>query len=314
MLYKFKNIFTLSLNPAFDITMWIEPIGIEKINLIEREIKNPAGKGVNVSRTLLKFDILNKAIIVAGQDNCDTYFIPLYKEGIDPDVIFVPGCTRENYHIFHGEKLVSTMARKGFSVNDSVIQKVTEKLRENLSEGDLLIFGGRFPIGLTKEHFYDICSTVKSCRAKLALDSSSTDIDDILNVKPYLIKPNLAELCKMSGKNLSEINDILNTLLSLNSQGIENIILSMDKNGLIYSGNDYRYKVSVPNVEVKSTIGAGDSTMAGFIYGVQNGFPLKDCVKFAAAFGTASVMSEGTVPPTVKNVHEVFLSTAISDL
>ena len=92
--------------------------------------------------------------------------------------------------------------------------------------------------------------------------------------------------------------------------GIENIILSMDKDGLIYSGRGYMYRVNVPSVDVRSTVGARDSTLAGFIYGVQNGHSLIDCAKLAAAFGTASVMSEGTVPPTVQNVQRVLQDTS----
>ncbi len=313
-LKKFTNIFTLSLNPAFDITLWIEPIGIEKINLIEGERKNPAGKGVNVSRTLSKFDIKNKALIVAGQNNKDTYFIPLSEENIEHEVIFVPGYTRENYHIFSCGELVTTMARKGFFVDREVIDKTIAMISKNISENDIVIFGGKFPMGLTKDDFYLICDTIKSLGAKLVLDSNSVDINDILRVKPYLIKPNLAELAEMTHRDLSDINTVLSTLTELNLNGIENIILSMDKDGLIYSSKEEKIRADVPCVKVISSVGAGDSTLAGFIYGIQNGKSLLECVRYAAAFGTASVMSEGTVPPSKEDMLRVYEKTKVYEI
>lgn len=311
---KFGKIFTLSLNPAFDITLWIEPMGIEKINIIERERKNPAGKGVNVSRTLSKFDIDNKALIVAGEANRDTYFIPLSEEKIEYEVFFVPGFTRENYHIFCCGELITTMARKGFIVTQADVVKVHDMLKANLSKGDLLIFGGKLPMGLTKHDFYSICDTITSLGAKFALDSNSVTTEDILKVKPYLIKPNLAELSEMSGKHLTQTDEIISTLDELNSNGIENVILSMDKDGLIYSANNRKIKATVPSVKVMSTVGAGDSTLAGFIYGIQNGKSLEECVRYAAAFGTSSVMSEGTVPPSHEDMLAVYAKTSVTEI
>lgn len=305
----FATIYPLSLSPAYDISLWVDQLGIEKINIIEKEVHNAAGKGINVARTLHSFHIPYCALVLAGEDNREKYFSLLDQEKIRYEALFLPGATRENYHIFIPGQLGCTLARKGFWVNQVVISQVQSMLEKHVTADDLVIFGGRFPLGMDREDFLSICRTIHRLGAQVAVDSNSVDLQDLLEASPFLIKPNLEEMRVMSRRPLNTMEEQIALLHELNEQGIRHILLSMDEQGLLYSSLEGAWRVQVPKVFVQSTVGAGDCTLSGFLAGLRKSRSLQECACLAAAFGTASVMSEGTVPPTRENVSFVLRQT-----
>ena len=120
-----------------------------------------------------------------------------------------------------------------------------------------------------------------------------------------MIKPNIHELREIVEIKGSSIDDIADAARVLHNNGVENVLVSLGGNGLLYISGDKTIRAVVPQVEVKSTVGAGDSALAGFIIGYVKDNPIEDCVRLAAACGTACAMRDGTLLATKKLANQL---------
>ncbi|MBQ2755798.1 MAG: hexose kinase [Oscillospiraceae bacterium] len=307
---SFSKIIPVSSNPALDITLTTDGLSAERINTVVSESVDAAGKATNVSKVLHNFGVENTAIILAGRENADNYFrilsnVPA-EEKISWQTVYNPGFIRENLHIILPDGGLVTVRRKGFTLEEDVKREFFARVEESVEQNSLAMLCGRFPEGFTGEDFRELCAKITANGGKLAVDSNSVTMDDLAAVRPWIIKPNLEELEQYTNRKYSSHKELKDKLAQLNSIGIENVLLTLGGDGLIYCGGGICVKAEVPSVTVKSSVGAGDSTLSGFVTGVQRGLSLQECVKLAAAFGTAAVMLEGTKPPLAKDVEEIY--------
>ena len=135
------------------------------------------------------------------------------------------------------------------------------------------------------------------------LDSNSFELADISKIKPFLIKPNEEEI-KALFKDFNEDYPLLAEKLNL--AGVENVMISLGKDGVYFSGSGESFYVKAPDVKVLSTIGAGDSTIAGFLAGLERGYTVRDAVCLAVSSGSAACLSEGTLPPEADDIERLF--------
>lgn len=311
MLYeKFSKVIPVALNPALDITLSVDGLSDEKINTVLSESVDAAGKATNVSKVLHNFGVENTVMILAGRENADNYFRILSEapeeEQICWQVIYNPGFIRENLHIILPTGGLVTVRRKGFTVTEEVKAEVFARVNEVVEENALIMLCGRFPEGFDSTDFRELCAVIKSKGGKIAVDSNSVTMEDLKAVQPWLIKPNLEELEQYTECSYDNEKEMTAKLAELNRIGIENIILTLGGDGLIFSGGGACFKVEVPEVKVLSPVGAGDSTLSGFVVGIQKGMCVEDSVKLAASFGSAAVMLEGTKPPRREDVDIIY--------
>ncbi len=115
-----------------------------------------------------------------------------------------------------------------------------------------------------------------------------------ISARPDVIKPNIHELSELVGRQLQELDDIRAAAREINRQGVRIVLISMGPRGILLVSEGHEYLAVPPKVEVQSTIGAGDSSVAGFITGLVEGKSLKECLAYAAAAGTATTLHQGT--------------------
>jgi 6-phosphofructokinase 2 len=130
--------------------------------------------------------------------------------------------------------------------------------------------------------------------AFIFLDTDGKALEESINFLPTGIKPNIHELSRLIGRNLKTEPEILEACDSIHDKGISLILVSRGRDGLILSTKDQKIKALAPPVEAESTIGAGDSAVAGFILGHSMGKGLPECVRMACAAGTATAQTPGT--------------------
>jgi len=165
---------------------------------------------------------------------------------------------------------------------------------ERLPCSDLVAIGGSLPIGVSPEIYRKIITLVKRCQSTVVLDVDGEALKKGISARPDVIKPNIHELSELVGRQLQELDDIRAAAREINRQGVRIVLISMGPRGILLVSEGHEYLAVPPKVEVQSTIGAGDSSVAGFITGLVEGKSLKECLAYAAAAGTATTLHQGT--------------------
>ncbi len=168
--------------------------------------------------------------------------------------------------------------------------------------GDIVVFAGSLPENVSVQDYVELILAVKNtggvggggqrfcCRWRTTA-----------GFLPWLIKPNIHELRHIVKVMGTTIDDVADAARVLRDSGVENVVVSLGGNGLVCVSGDRMIRAAVPQVEVKSTVGAGDSALAGFIVGFVKEYELPECVRLAAACGTACAMRDGTLLATKGN-------------
>ena len=133
--------------------------------------------------------------------------------------------------------------------------------------------------------------------AKLVIDSRSFSLDDLREMRPWLIKPNQEEISEYLGREITEFDEIISAAKSLHKDGIENVMISLGGEGAMLVCDDGVFVATPPKINVISTIGAGDSSIAGFLSAAKSGKCSREQLREAVAFGSAACLTEGTKPP-----------------
>lgn len=314
---RVKQVITVTLNPAFDRAVKLDGFEEERVNRVLSERIDPGGKGVNVSRVLTSFGIPNTAVILAGQDNVAAFRRQLQQEKVRAVFLPIDGCIRENNTFTLPDGRIFKVDKAGTRVGSQVLLQVEHAVSEHLVEPDstVVVFAGSLPPGLEAPVFADFLHSLQNnLHVRIALDTQSLDAAQIIHAKPWVIKPNIHELRVMTGRELNERREIVSAAVSLIRQGIQNVIVSMGSEGLLLVDRKQAVQVAPPKVEALSTVGAGDSTLAGFLFAKHRGMPNEQAAPIAASFGSASVLVEGTTPPRKDAVSKLLKQMSVSRL
>ena len=299
------KIITITLNPAFDIHYNIENLELNRENYATDAVKNAGGKGINISRALTFFGVENKALLVTGEENGKEFLECLVKEKLFYESINKPGKIRENItlHTNSGETRISC---EGSKTDVEVLNIIYGKIKNEYEKDMLVTFTGRLCEGVEKKEAITFIKNLKKLGIKVIVDCNSFNKDDILEIKPYLIKPNEQEISELLGNIEINDSDIKKAAKTFYNEGIENVMISLGANGFIFHNGEGCFKVSVPKITPISTIGAGDSTIAGFAAGLSQGLELCEILRLAGAFGAAACLTEGTNPPEKEKILKLF--------
>ena len=164
---------------------------------------------------------------------------------------------------------------------------------------------GRNPSGVGIEETKAMLRRFAERGAKIVIDSRSFSLSDLVEMKPWLIKPNQEEISAYCGTPVENMEDALEKGKELASLGIENVMISMGEQGALLITKEQAFHAQAPCVQVVSTIGAGDSAIAGFLIATARGGDKEICLATAVAFGTAACQTQGTRPPEREAVQKL---------
>lgn len=287
-------IYTVTLNPALDRTIWISKIREDVSNRILNEHSFAGGKSIDVSKVLKNFGVDNTALGFVGGFAGRELEGRLLNEGVQSDFIRVSGETRTNI-IIHEKETGRQMAFNalGPKIKPSELMQLVEQI-EALPCPSVVAVGGSLPPGVSPEIYRKIIALVKRCQARVVLDVDGKALQSGIKAKPTIIKPNLHELSELVGRELKQLDQVLEVARRINREGVEVVLVSMGPRGILLVSDKEEYMAVPPPVKVSNTIGAGDSAVAGFIFGLMHGKDLKASLACAVAAGTATTMSLGT--------------------
>lgn len=299
------KIITVTLNPAYDFHYQMNELVLYKENYVDHINFSVGGKGINISRALKKNGLENFAYVMLGKENKFELEERLRIEEIGYHAIYCKGRIRENITVHTPGKPETRISLDNFTLDETKLLELEMELLQVIDQDTIVAFSGRIPKGLSREGVIEFLLKLKHTGCYLAVDSSSLTMEDLLEVKPWLIKPNEQEIETLLKKPIKTIEEAKETAEWLHQQGIDMVLISMGPQGACLVTEDSYYIASTPDIQVKSTIGAGDSMIAGFIGAYAQHENLKECLLQGVAYGTAACMVEGTAPPEPEMIKEL---------
>lgn len=296
---------TLTLNPAYDVHVTLDEFRPEHENLAESVTRDIGGKGINISRALTENKIKNTAIILLGSDNGADFVCGLEKTGLNYKSLQCGGRIRENITIHPAEGSETRLSFKGFTCDLSHLEAVENMI----GAGDTVTFTGSLPPGISSESAEAFLLRLKANGCRLVIDSKSMTLEMLRRIKPWLIKPNLEEIETYFGP--MDGQQLCRAALKLHCDGISNVMISLGEEGAILAADGRLYRARVPRIDTRSTIGAGDSAIAGFIS--REASP-DERLRLAVSYGSAACLREGTNPPLAEDIRTIYQRVSILQL
>lgn len=290
------KIVTLTLNPAFDVHCFCKSFRPYHESIATVTAKDAGGKGVNISRALDANGTQSQAVVIVGRENGAEFCQALEKDGLSVSAVWVDGRIRENITLHETENPETRISFEGFECKDGVLPKVKEQIGE-VDGQTVITFTGSVPKGIAVSDALALLDELRGKGAKIVIDSRSVSLEQLLAFKPWLIKPNKDEAEAYLSRKINGVNDAADIARYLREKGVDNVIVSLGGDGAVLACEQGVLIAKAPEVSVLSTIGAGDSTIAGFIDGVNRGLTAENALKRAIAFGSAACLQEGTMPP-----------------
>jgi len=284
-------IYTVTFNPAIDYVVHTDEMTVGKVNRSKSEQMYCGGKGINVSLVLSELGIPSMALgFVAGFTGL-AIENGIAEEGVETDFIHLEnGCSRINIKIKSGVE--TELNGQGPQIPEDAIRQLYEKL-DRLEDGDTLVLAGSIPVSLPSDIYEKILARISDRNIKTVVDATKDLLLNVLKYKPFLIKPNNHELGEMFGITLSNEDEIIAHAKKLKEMGAVNVLVSMAGDGAILIDADGKiHKCGVCKGEVKNSVGAGDSMVAGFLAGLYKG-DYEYALKLGTAAGGATAFSDG---------------------
>lgn len=288
---------TLTLSPAFDVHVSIGEFRAGRENLAESVSRDVGGKGINISRALAANGIDNLPLVLLGEENAADFLQGLASVGLECRTLTCPGRIRENITVHPASGPETRLSFKGFSCPPSLLDDVLRMIDTT----GIVTFTGSLPGGISADAAECFLTALRDAGARLVIDSKSISLDMLRRINPWLIKPNAEEIEAYFGGELSE-ERLCAIAMELHRGGIANVMISLGGDGAILAAEGQLWRAHVPAVEVLSTIGAGDSTIAGFISA--DALPAER-LRTAVAYGTAACLREGTTPPLPDDIARI---------
>ncbi len=285
-------VYTVTLNPALDYEVHVDGFRAGSLNRTEDETLHFGGKGVNVSTVLHNLGVETVALGFVAGFTGQALEQGLRSAGIRTDFVHLQeGLTRINVKIRSGGE--TEINGRGPVVPPEALEALFQKL-DRLEEGDVLVLAGSLPAGLPGDTYQRILSWIEGRGVLTVVDAARDLLKGVLPYRPFLIKPNSAELGELFGRGSLTGEELLSCAESLRNQGARNVLVSMAGDGsLLLDETGVRRYLGVPEGTVRHSVGAGDSMVAGFLAGWLRHRDYAAAHRLGAAAGSATAFSRG---------------------
>ena len=287
----YKVIYTVTFNPSLDYIVSVKDFRPGMTNRTSSELMLAGGKGINVSIVLGNLGIKSTALGFIAGFTGDEIVRRLHNSGINSEFIKInDGISRINIKLksIDGTEING----QGPHIDSSHIEQLMNRLRR-LESGDILVLAGSIPAGISDNIYKDIMDMLKDKGVQIVVDATSRLLTNVLEYKPFFIKPNQHELGDIFNVTLNTQEEVIPYALELKKMGAVNVCVSMGGKGAILVADDGNvYKAKSPDGILKNSVGAGDSLVAGFLSGWIEKKDYEYAFRKGVAPGSASAFSE----------------------
>ncbi len=297
-------IYTVTLNPSVDYIVQIERVNLGELNRSIHEDKFPGGKGINVSRVLKEMGVTSRALGFTGGFTGRYITEYLQNDKIETDFVQVSEDTRINIKL-KTEKETEINA-SGPSITETNIIALKDKVKQ-LTNQDILILAGSIPSSMPETIYEELVKICAENGAEFVVDAEGELLMKVLAYHPFLIKPNHHELGEIFETEISTCEQAIHYGKLLVEKGAKNVIVSLAGEGAVFINKDTAFIAEVPKGLVKSSVGAGDSMVAGYVAKFRETNDVKAAFKYSVASGSATAFSIGLCQPeeVEKLLHQV---------
>ena len=308
-------IVTLTPNPSLDRTVTLAaPLERGAVQRAESVISQAGGKGVNISRASVSAGIPSIAVLPAPKD--DPFVLELLAAGIDCRPVPNAGGPRVNITITEPDGTTTKLNSPGPAVTEEVLIGLTESLRRRAASADWIVLAGSLPPGAPVEWYADLVAALRDSSARLAVDTSDAPlralVERLPGSAPHLMKPNGEELASFTGGDPdlleSDPEAAAKAALTLVEQGVDTVLATLGPHGAVLVTRDGAWHATPPPTTVVSTVGAGDSSLFGYLLGdIRRRTPAQS-LALAVAYGSAAAGLPGTTIPHPSQVKPELVS------
>lgn len=284
---------TISLNPSIDRTMEVGRLNPGGINRVLSHHNSAGGKGINVALTATALGLDAQCIGFMYKDGSKLFEKRLMVSSTAYNFIWCEGSVRTNLKIRDRESgLITEINEPGEPITPDLLKKMDELVALHAENSDYIVFTGSLPPGCPDDYYGRLIESVRGMGCRCVLDAEGPPMAASIPALPYMIKPNLYELELLTGKKLESIQAVRNAAFKFIKMGIEVVAVSMGDQGAVITNGEESYYAPKINIDVKSTVGAGDAMVAALVYGLMGERDLKDVLRMGVACGTARCAQE----------------------
>ncbi|MCK1791881.1 1-phosphofructokinase [Pseudomonas violetae] len=287
------KILTLTLNPALDLTVQLPRLEPGQVNRSDEMQAHAAGKGVNVAQVLADLGHQLTVSGFLGEANPQAFETLFAKRGFVDAFIRVPGETRSNLKLAESDGRITDVNGPGPLVSEAAQQALLDRLEQIAPGHDAIVVAGSLPQGVSPAWLQALIERLKNLGLKVALDTSGEALRAALKAGPWLIKPNTEELAEVFDCEVVSVAAQAEVASRLHAQGIEHVVISQGAQGVNWFSVGSAMHATPPKVSVASTVGAGDSLLAGMLHGLLSADTPEQTLRTATAIAAMAVTQIG---------------------
>jgi len=291
-----RIILTIALNPAIDINTSVGSLQPERKMRCSAPAFEAGGGAVNVARVVSALSGHAMVAYFEGGPTGQKLTTLLEKEGISSLPVPVKNETRENFNVTDlSNNRQYRFIMPGKAVSNAECRKLLNAVRKTGMKAGYFVLSGSFPPGIPSGFFRELNEIADRAGARVIVDTSGEALRQAVDLGVYLIKPNIGELAALTGRDqLLEEEAVEAAREIISAGGAKVVVVSLGEAGALLVTGEMSEKIPAPLVKRISTVGAGDSMVAGIALGLQRGLELKEVVRFGVACGTAATLNPGT--------------------
>ena len=295
-------IYTVTLNPSIDYIVRLDKVLIGSVNRMDSDDKFAGGKGINVSRVLKRLGIENTATGFIGGFTGNFITETLEEEGISSHFVEVEQDTRINVKIKADAE--TEINGPGPEISSQKLEEL-EKFLSSLTSEDTVVFAGSSPKNLGNIVYKELIGLTRKTGAQVVCDFEGQTLLDSLEFEPLLVKPNNHELGDIFGVRLESLDQIESYARQILAKGAQHVIISMAGDGALLVTQEGTYFAKPIKGNVKNSVGAGDSMVAGFTGEFVRSGDVIQAFKWGVACGTATTFSDDLATADyIKEIYE----------
>jgi 1-phosphofructokinase len=288
-------IVTLTPNPSVDRTVEIDELRRGEVHRARGGRVDPGGKGVNVSRALAACNVDTVAVLPSGGAEGAQLTALLTPIGVRVVQVPIAGAVRSNITVVEPDGTTTKLNEAGPELSPDEVEAIEQAVVETARDAAWVVGSGSLPRGVSAQFYAELVERLRDVDTQVCIDASGPALAAAVDAGPDLIKPNAEELAELVGRPLRRLGDVVDAAAEARKRGVGTVLVSLGADGALLLSADEMLHGWARAEQVRSTVGAGDATLAGFLAGGGRG---RSALVTALAYGTAAVGLPGSVMPT----------------
>jgi 1-phosphofructokinase family hexose kinase len=308
-------IYTVTLNPAVDRELVVDKITFDTVLRASEWRVDCGGKGFNVARMLQSLDTSSVALGFAAGKAGGLLNEELQSLGIETGFVWVQGETRTNVTIVNADHSHHIKVNEpGPTISGDDLAQLTQKMQGLARSGDSWVLAGSLPPGVPPSIYADMITILQSAGAQVFLDTSDEALRQACQANPFIIKPNAEEAQALTGLPINTPAEIAAAGKAIQAMGAGNVIISLGKQGALLVDGQRAWLAASPEIEERNPIGAGDSMVAGLVWGLSQGHSMPEALCRGIACGAATASQSGTAVGSLAQVNALLTQVQLSEV